>query len=240
MLREKLESIANQYQPGQRIPSERDLAARLGVARMTLRTVIEAMILEGKLERRPGSGTYVTDRCFSLSAKCRSFSAEMRSRGLVPRNKLFSQKISTADKVISSRLRIPSGSRVLKFARVRYGDETPMAFQVTYVPMSYLSDIEGINLEDSLEEVLQSHYGISISTSQTEISLDYPDGKILQALNLEVGTPCLVKETIDIDQRLRTVMWNKTWYNAELFRIKFASSCDISESNLDSVSKSAI
>ncbi|HEY3201823.1 MAG TPA: GntR family transcriptional regulator, partial [Actinomycetes bacterium] len=43
---------------GERLPSERELAARWGVARMTVRKAIERLIEEGRLERRHGSGTY--------------------------------------------------------------------------------------------------------------------------------------------------------------------------------------
>ena len=76
-IRAELNELLNEFYPGQKIPSERVLAERFGVARMTLRHAIETFILEGKLERRPGSGTYISNQCYSLSARCRSFSSEM-------------------------------------------------------------------------------------------------------------------------------------------------------------------
>lgn len=44
---------------GDRLPSEQRLAARLGVARSTLREAIRALSHTGRLETRKGSGTYV-------------------------------------------------------------------------------------------------------------------------------------------------------------------------------------
>lgn len=120
-IREELSEILSEFCPGQKIPSERELSERFGVARMTLRNVIETFILEGKLERRPGSGTYISNQCYSLSARCRSFSSEMKSRGLEPENKLQDVKIVSADKVSSSKLRIPLSSKILKFSRLRFG-----------------------------------------------------------------------------------------------------------------------
>ena len=114
-IRTELSKVLNEYCPGQKIPSERVLSERFGVARMTLRHAIEVLILEGKLERRPGSGTYISNQCYSLSARCRSFSTEMISRGLKPENKLLTSKIISADKVNSSKLRIPLNSKILKF-----------------------------------------------------------------------------------------------------------------------------
>jgi GntR family transcriptional regulator len=226
----------NEFYPGQKIPSERVLSERFGVARMTLRHVIESFILEGKLERRPGSGTYISNQCYSLSARCRSFSSEMQSRGLIPQNKLLVAKIVSADKINSSRLRIPSGSKVLKFSRLRFGNDIPMAYQTTSIPVSYIGTVEDSELQGSLEDLLQNKFGITITTSQTEISGDLADQKIAKLLEIAANTPCLVKETIDMDHRSRSVMWNKTWYNAERFKIRFDAACNVRESKSTAVS----
>lgn len=235
-IRAELNELLNEFYPGQKIPSERVLAERFGVARMTLRHAIETFILEGKLERRPGSGTYISNQCYSLSARCRSFSSEMKSRGLEPRNKLLVVKIIAADKVSSSKLRIPLNSKILKFSRLRLGDEIPMAYQTTSIPISYIGDIDDAELEGSLEDLLQNKFGICITTSQTEISGDLADQKISKLLEIATSTPCLVKETIDMDQRSRSIMWNKTWYNADRFKIRFDAACNVRETKSSAVS----
>lgn len=235
-IRAELDELLDDFYPGEKIPSERVLSERFGVARMTLRHAIETYILEGKLERRPGSGTYISNQCYSLSARCRSFSSEMQSRGLEPGNKLLVSKIIAADKVCASKLRVPLNSKVLKFSRLRFGDEIPMAYQTTTIPISYIGEVEGSELEGSLEDLLLAKFGISITTSQTEISGDFVDQKISKLLEITTMTPCLVKETIDIDQRSRNIMWNKTWYNAERFKIKFDAACNIRESKNPAVS----
>lgn len=224
-----LDKIIGQYQPGMKIPSERVLAEHLGIARMTLRHDIAALILDGKLERRPGSGTYIANQCYSLSAQCRSFSTEMQLRGLVPRNEIISRNIISADKVLSSKLRIPRNSKVLKFSRIRYGGETPMAVQYCHIPTAYIGKVESSELEGSLEDLLLHKFSIGIANSQTEIAGGFPDLKISHSLSISRTTPCLIKETTDIDQRSRTVMWNKTWYNAEKFRIRFDAACKVPE-----------
>jgi GntR family hexuronate regulon transcriptional repressor len=47
------------YSPGQRLPSERDLAEELGVSRPTVRRAVIALEMRGLLEARQGSGVYV-------------------------------------------------------------------------------------------------------------------------------------------------------------------------------------
>jgi GntR family transcriptional regulator len=235
-IRAELDELLNEFYAGQKIPSERVLSERFGVARMTLRHAIETYILEGKLERRPGSGTYISNQCYSLSARCRSFSSEMKSRGLEPGNRLLVAKIISADKVNSSKLRIPLNSKILKFSRLRFGNDIPMAYQTTSIPVSYIGIIEDAELEGSLEDLLQNRFGITIVTSQTEISGDFADQKIAKLLGIGTTTPCLVKETIDMDQRSRSIMWNRTWYNAERFKIRFDAACNVRESEKPSAS----
>lgn len=50
------------YKVGERIPAERQLALKFNVSRMTLRQAIKTLEDEGILERRLGSGTYVSSQ----------------------------------------------------------------------------------------------------------------------------------------------------------------------------------
>lgn len=47
-------------EPGQRLPTERDLAAELGLSRSSMREAIRALTVMGVLEARHGAGIYVT------------------------------------------------------------------------------------------------------------------------------------------------------------------------------------
>lgn len=47
------------WKPGQKIPSENDLALSLGVSRISIRGAIQRLIAQGLLESRHGDGTYV-------------------------------------------------------------------------------------------------------------------------------------------------------------------------------------
>ncbi len=53
--------IEGRLEPGQKLPSERELGAKLGVSRPTLREAIRALTMVGILESRQGDGTYVLD-----------------------------------------------------------------------------------------------------------------------------------------------------------------------------------
>jgi GntR family transcriptional regulator of arabinose operon len=53
---------AGEYKPGDRMPSEADLGLRFAVSRLTIQRVLKELQIEGIIERRAGSGTYVRAR----------------------------------------------------------------------------------------------------------------------------------------------------------------------------------
>ena len=54
--------LEGSLKPGDRLPSERDLAVELGVSRPSLREAIHKLVAKGMLTTRHGGGNYVTDR----------------------------------------------------------------------------------------------------------------------------------------------------------------------------------
>jgi GntR family transcriptional repressor for pyruvate dehydrogenase complex len=53
--------LQGQVPTGARLPSERELAAQLGVSRASVREAIHELLLKGLVERRPGRGTVVVN-----------------------------------------------------------------------------------------------------------------------------------------------------------------------------------
>jgi len=60
-LRARLRELVSAARPGDRLPSERDLSRRWRAARMTVRGATDALVAEGLVARRHGSGTYVSE-----------------------------------------------------------------------------------------------------------------------------------------------------------------------------------
>ena len=58
----------DRIQPGERLPSERDLAIKLSVSRASLREALIALELGGVIEVRGGSGVYVSEAAESESS----------------------------------------------------------------------------------------------------------------------------------------------------------------------------
>ncbi len=55
------QEIRRDYEPGDRLPTESELAARFKVSNLTIRQALTVLAQEGLIDRRQGSGTYVLD-----------------------------------------------------------------------------------------------------------------------------------------------------------------------------------
>jgi len=69
-------------QPGDRVPSEHELVAELGVSRMTANRALRELTAEGQLTRKAGVGTFVaTPKPWGTVLEIRNIADEVRARG---------------------------------------------------------------------------------------------------------------------------------------------------------------
>src|SRR5690606_6552049 len=92
-------------QPGQKLPTEDELAAQFGVSRMTLRQGLADLIDEGLLYRRRGVGTFVTH--FHVERdhnKLTDFFETARAEGFVAEVRLLDRQVIPAKIMIAKAL----------------------------------------------------------------------------------------------------------------------------------------
>ena len=91
-VREHVRGLIEAQPPGSAAPSERELVARFGVARMTVRQALDALVAEGLLERIPGRGTFVAQPP-RTSGRLTSFTEEIRRRGMLPESQTLLARV---------------------------------------------------------------------------------------------------------------------------------------------------
>src|SRR5918998_491596 len=94
-VREYVRALVRDAEPGAPAPSERELVQQFGVARMTVRQAMDALVTEGLLERIPGRGTFVS-RPRSGQGRPSSFTEEMRRRGMLPESQTLIARLEQA------------------------------------------------------------------------------------------------------------------------------------------------
>ncbi len=87
-LREQIRS--SELKPGELMPSEQEIAARLGVSRMTARQALKSLCSRGLAFSQRGKGTFVSRMKLEKNFRqLLSFSEEMKDRGSQPRSKVL-------------------------------------------------------------------------------------------------------------------------------------------------------
>lgn len=220
---EDLLTLMSDLPAGGKLPSERYLAQHLGVARMTLRRAMEMLIFQGLLERRAGSGTFVTKQLLASELRLASFSEEIRSRGLVPSTKVISLKKVKATRNTALELRIPEQEEVYIFTRLRLANNNPVALETTKLPSRYATDLTAEMLGQSLYELLSDRYGVRIVSAKTQIAATSVGIENAKLLDVPLKQPCLELHMQDFDQRGRLIMTAHCLYRADMYKLSISA-----------------
>ncbi|GAA3472827.1 GntR family transcriptional regulator [Nonomuraea roseola] len=117
--------VTGELAPGERLPTEHDLAARYSTTRATVRKALAVLRSEGRIDSSQGSGSYIKRRApilmQSTGAVRRSrrrsgapnFNAEMTARGLEARQELLRVDTITAAPEIAAQLGLDEDTEVI-------------------------------------------------------------------------------------------------------------------------------
>src|SRR5213593_691626 len=132
--RDRVLDLIESLNVGQPIPAERQLAVDLAVSRLTVRAALDELVRDGYLDRRHGSGTYVTEPKIAQPLTLTSFTEDMRRRGMVPSSRTLELTSVSAGARLARRLQVSPEEQVVRVQRLRLADGEPMAYEVLHVP----------------------------------------------------------------------------------------------------------
>ncbi|MFY8031097.1 MAG: GntR family transcriptional regulator, partial [Devosia sp.] len=123
---------AGTIRAGDALPSERDLAQRLDLSRVTVRKAVQQLVGDGVLVQRHGSGTFVaqhTQRVEQSLSHLTSFAEDMARRGMAVDSIWLDRGIYDPSPEETVALGLTSGERVARAARLRLSGGTPLAIE---------------------------------------------------------------------------------------------------------------
>jgi GntR family transcriptional regulator len=223
-LRARLRELIAASRPGDRLPSERALSQRWGAARMTVRHATDALIAEGLVARRHGSGTYVLPQPVLRFLGLTSFTHDMRERGLLPSSRLLDFAVEPADGPTAATLRIPVGDPVHRFTRLRSGSGEPMAIEAVCLPSALVPGLGPTDLDGSLNELLAARYRVVPGSARMTIEPVVPDAAARRLLTIPATQACLRLRMAYVDPRGRVLMTADCLYRGDRYQL----SADIS------------
>ncbi|MFD1560315.1 histidine utilization repressor [Paraburkholderia silviterrae] len=178
---------------GERIPSELDLAAELGVARMTVNRALRELTDEGALQRILGVGTFVAEEKpqsnLLMIAHVRD---EIHARGHQYRCHVISQARGLASSEVAAAFGLPVNAPVFHVVCVHEENGRPIQLEERYVnPAAAPNFIDQDFQAEPPSEYLYnnvSHYELEI---EHVVDATMPTAEQAKLLDMRADEPCL-------------------------------------------------
>jgi GntR family histidine utilization transcriptional repressor len=134
------------WQPGDRVPSENELASEHGTSRMTARRALTELEAEGVIRRIQGLGSFVARRTIGTTLhQIRDISEDIAARGCRHRHKILLQTIAEPPPNLSEWLGNDLPETVGHLRLVHLADSLPIQYESRWVSLSLLPDFQHID-----------------------------------------------------------------------------------------------
>lgn len=206
----KRQIVEELFHPGEKIPSERDLSEQLNLSRTTVRQAIENLIVQGFLERRSSSGTFVCpndsiERNIGIERPL-GFSEGIQNVGLHAESILLQFHVQKPDQKIAHKLKINVFEDVVLIRRLRLISSQPICIETVYLPKSLVPDLVAENLltrDSSLYSILEKRYSIKPNNSFESVRVSYATEEEANYLGINVMDPVLLMRGVTFDEEDR-------------------------------------
>lgn len=195
-LQNDLAAVIAATSAGDRLPTEPELARRLGVSRATLREAMRSFEAQGLIRRRQGVGTFVVGQAQVIQTGLEvldSIETLAKRIGLQVSMGALNIRQVTATSQQAQQLGVEENTALVEISRVIHADGRPVAFLVDLLPENYLQkdDLqEGFN--GSVLDLLLRRGTPPLGHSMTEIRAGAAASEIARALEIQRGDVLLV------------------------------------------------
>lgn len=155
--------------PDDRLPPEEDLAAALGVSRMTLRQALASIEAKGLLERRRGrsGGNFIREQRIECDLTgLPGFTEQMRRANVRAGARVISVRRKAAPLAVAAALELGRHKDVFEVIRVRSARRSPLALEETYLPAHLFEGLADRTLTGSLYAIMRKDFDLAPHNAQ--------------------------------------------------------------------------
>ena len=213
IIRKRIDS--GQLQPGEAVPSERDLAKTHHVSLMTARHALAFLEREGLVERRRGIGTFVAPPKIHFN-KLMSYTEQMAARSLTAGAKVLFAKIVDNENEAAARLSLPPNSGIIKLERLRHAADEPFALETCYLEAAEFPGLlEAPIARESLFGILEREYKMELHYADEEVDATAADPRIAELLAIPRREPLLRIRQVIYSTKGKAMMYVLGFYRSD-------------------------
>lgn len=217
-----LREQCGRFPVGTLLPSEMEIAAQFEVSRMTARHAVQMLVQEGLVDRRRGAGSFVAaPPLHRRESILRSFSQDMRMRGLEPSSRVLLAELGT-DPSAAGRLNLAPDALVVRIDRIRMASGLPMAVERAVLPGEFAEVLASDLASGSLHEALAA-LGRRMGRATGYVTARLATAEEAELLQLKPPVPLLVESRLITDRSGRPVESTETAYVASRWVIDTGS-----------------
>ncbi|MFF2811902.1 GntR family transcriptional regulator [Streptomyces sp. NPDC058000] len=215
------DALDTEFRVGEILPNERDLAARFGVARATLRQALEQLELEGRLQRRRGVGTTVAPPRVGVAVDpARHTWPGAAGDDWQP---VAASETDAVPAAVARLLESAPGEAVHVVRRSRVSAGQPVAAELLYVRADTLPDSvdeETVDPGVRARAVLRALQALDLDGQDRTVELGSARAEDARQLDRLPGSPVLVVTTRYVSQGRAAAVAVST-YRADTCRLTF-------------------
>lgn len=205
------------YRPGDKLPTEAELADRFGVNRHTVRHALSGLAEAGLVHSRRGAGVFVAARPtdYPLGRRVR-FHANVIAAGQTPSWRITRSETRPADSEEARLLDLHAGAAVHVVEGVSMADGQPIAAFRSLFPADRVPGLpEALAVEGSITAALERCGVADYTRRETRLTAQLADPVLALALQLRPGAAVLRTVAVNVDTEGRVVEQGTTWFAGE-------------------------
>lgn len=206
-----------------KLPSEAQLASKMGVSRLTIREALIVLENEGLITRSQGSSTMITTFARKLSEGI-DYAGELgrfiEESGYESTVDIISYSWEVCNEEDAEKLGIEPGEEVLIVKKKFLANGNPAAYCINRVPKIFLENrtVKEEGLGKSMFDFVEEACNCQLSHDFMEIIPSLVTKDIKEILNLEENSPILCVDVIKYTVEGYPVMYNTEYYVDNLIR----------------------
>lgn len=203
------------FKPEDKLPSENELAKKFDVSRVTIRRALQSLESESIIFRCQGLGSFVSEsRAPHNLVRLTDFNEDMQRAGLNASSIVKAFKMVEAPDWLAEQLHIDAGCKVLQIDRLRLGDNEPIAYDITWLPVIYGQLLNENSLSEStIYSILEEEYDIPILKGSYRMSAVQADDFMSKELDVAKNCPLFL-----IDRLTFTIGGKPLYYQKRFYR----------------------